>query len=61
MITVLTGSDLPAMAGISYQADPEENVVTLSITREEVEPEPEVVEAEPEVVAAKGKKDEDEE
>ena len=56
----ITVADLPAIAGVSYRAEPEEHLFTLSVTRAEVEAEAAAA-AEPEVVGAKGKKEEEEE
>ena len=57
-----TVADLPAIAGVTFQAEPDAHVFTLSITRAEVEAEAEAAAAaEPEVVGAKGKKEEEEE
>jgi large subunit ribosomal protein L25 len=58
----ITVADLPALSGVQYLAEAEDQIYTLQATREEVEPEPaEVTTAEPEVVAVRGRKDEDEE
>jgi large subunit ribosomal protein L25 len=57
----ITVADLPALSGVTYLAEAEENVFTLQATREEVEEVAETTEAEPEVVGGKGKRDEEEE
>ena len=56
----ITVADLPVVSGVSYLAEPDEHVLTLSITRAEVEAEAEAAAAEPEVVAVKGKKEDEE-
>jgi large subunit ribosomal protein L25 len=56
----ITVADLPTIAGVTYQAEAEENVFTLQTTREEVEEETETV-AEPEMVGGKGKRDDEDE
>jgi large subunit ribosomal protein L25 len=56
----ITVADLPALPGVAYLDEPDTIILSLSVTREEVEPTPTEGAAEPEVVAAKGKKDEDE-
>lgn len=56
----ITVADLPAVNGVSYLAEPEEVIFSMSTTRVQIEEEevPEV-EVEPEVVGARGKKDDE--
>lgn len=57
----ITVADFPAIPNISYMDEPDTEVFTLNMTREEVEPEPvETEEAEPEVVG-RGEEDDEEE
>jgi large subunit ribosomal protein L25 len=56
----ITVADLPEVQGVSYLTAVDETLFSLSVTREEIEEEPEPVDAEPEVVGAKGREEDEE-